>query len=671
MFWLNRRSETKSIALENMRPQDWGRWLNYEMLAAEVAYSEVAWYGAALDHRANAFSNMPFDLMRIGSDKPIADESDYEEELSDNPELNIFRVLANLVTDLDMYGAAYSVYETNQFGMNGAWRRLHPSSIRPWHDTLTGELLYFERYIGGGRIKIKLNDPGFFWLWMPERDRENYPGKGVGYRALRAATNINASDNFKGAFFKNGALNPTIVQIQGYATQPPDEKERIKNVLQRLMSGIANAFKIIPMDGDVKVFSLMQNLKDMAMIELTQQQREDISTATGVPQSMLFSNAANYATAQQDDFNFYDKTIVPLAVRIMKPQLNERFFRPRGLRLEYQKSRLEVYQKLELENADKLVVLLDKGVMDVNEIREQVNLPEREDDFEVPERLVAPTGQQTPGQEADTQDEEAQTPDTDDKDAKKSLANERTAFAYLPLGNNPEIVRLIQRLKDRLSDERIKWQAAPTYHVTLCHASLVSNAMIGEMARVLHPVETELIGSHLDVFETPEGKALHIRLENTFALNGLQSHIYDVFAVLAGGLSEYSNPENYKPHITLAYLPNDIEWQAEPVHFREMASCVIIGRDDYEPALIVEAPKRIVLDVYDEMKTDFQKWEAKALKRLTESKPEKMLEFESSTISPVQKASIVGALEIAESADDVKAIFAEAQQTGMLWGMYG
>src|SRR5688572_26691919 len=183
MFFLKSnkvKNEVKSISLENMRPQDWGRWFNYEMLAIETAYAEVAWFGAGIDHRSNAFSNMPFDLMKIGSSEPIADDTDYEEELADNPELNIFRVLPNLISDLDMYGTAYAVYEVNQYGLNGAWRRLHPSSIRPWHDTITGELLYFERHVGGRIYKIELDEPGFFWIWMPERDRENYPGKGVG-----------------------------------------------------------------------------------------------------------------------------------------------------------------------------------------------------------------------------------------------------------------------------------------------------------------------------------------------------------------------------------------------------------------------------------------------------------------------------------------------------------
>ena len=652
-------SNRKSIALENLH-EHLGRYMTGEFLAQEMAYAEVAWFRAALDHRANAFSNVPFDLLdRSGN--VIANESDYEEALGDDAYLNIFPVLPALVTDLDMYGAAYATFEANDFGLNGAWRRLHPASIRPWHDTVTGELLYFNRTIGGRQQRIELDDENFFWLWMPERSRENYPGEGVGRSAIRAATTINNTDIFQSAFFKNGALNPTILQIKDWATTDSAEKERVGNVLSRLMSGVRNAFKIVPLDGDVKVMSLMQNLKDMAMMELTMQQRENISTATGVPHSMLFSNAANYATAQQDDFNFYDKTIVPFAVRIPEMQLNERFFRRLGYRLKYRKERLEVYQRLEVEKVDKLVQLFDRAIVDENEVRTQINLEPRED-FDVPERLLA----QTQGQNAQTQEADSQA-----KSLKSGEALQ--AFAYLPLANNADIVRIIQSLKGRyqFDDERIQWQAAPTYHVTLCFAQLISDDVIDQMASLLKPFEVELHGAYLDVFETPEGKALHIRLENSQALMDLQSHVHSTFFNLPnGGLSEYSIPANWKPHITLAMLPNEMEWEIEPVNFRALVDCVIVGRDDYEPALIVEAPKRIKALKVDDMKTDFQKWERLTLKRWEEGKREKALAFNSEYIPATQAAAVVGALEVAQNIADVKAIFAEAVFTAPLWGQY-
>lgn len=673
------RNNTKSIALENMTPQQWGKWFNGDMLAVELAYAEVPWFGAALDHRKNAFSNMPFDLLKIGSDNVVADESNYEEELNDSPELNIFRKLPNLITDLDLYGCAYMIYEVNEYGLNGAWRRLHPSSIRPEYNTVTGELLYFTRTLGGLMFKIELDDPNFFYLWMPERAHENRHGEGVGKRALRAATTINNTDIFQATFFKNGAINPTILQIKGYATQDKEEKERTQNVLSRMMSGIANAFKIVPLDAEVKVMTLMQNLRDMAMQEMTNQQRENISTATGVPHSLLFSNAANFATAQQDDFNFYDKTIAPLASNVVEEQANERFFVPRGLRLKYRKERLEVYQKLELDSVDKLMPLFNAAIIDENEVRTNIGFGERPDGFEVPVRLLTP---QTKDDEADTQEQESQTQGGKGSAENIQVANKKStndslaAYAYIPLANNPDIIRLIQRLKNRFNDERIEWQAAPTYHVTLCYAQLISNDVIDQMAKLLRPFEVELHGAYLDVFETPEGKALHIRLDDTQALSDLQAHVYNVFSMLPnGGLSEFSKPESYKPHITLAYLPNDIEWEVGPVSFRALVDCVIVGRGDYEPALIVEAPKRIVTDNYPDeylqVKTDFQKWERLAVKRWQEGKREKASSFTSEFIPSITQAAVVGALDAAQTVDDVKAIFAEAVFTAPLWSIYG
>lgn len=671
------RNNTKSISLENMTPQMWGRWLDTDMLAVEIAYAEVPWFGAALDHRKNAFSNMPFDLMKIGGDTIIADETNYEEELSDLPEINIFRKLPNLIPDLDMYGASYMIYEVNEYGMNGAWRRLHPSSIRPEYNLSTGELLYFVRHYGARMLRIELDAPDFFYLWMPERAHENCHGEGVGKRALRAASGIHNKDIFQSMFYKNGAINPTILQIKGWATESKDDKERMGNILKRMMTGIANAFKIVPLDAEVKVMSLMQNLKDMAMTEMTTQQREDISTATGVPHSLLFSNASNFATAKQDDFNFYDKTIVPLASNVVEEQANERFFRPLGYRLKYRKERLEVFQMIELENVEKLVPLFDRQIATKEEVRLQVGLPELapEDDFEVPERLLQQGTQeqesQTQGQEVDTQGQNSSAENIQVAN-KKALESQRSAFAYLSLANNADVIRIIRGLKERLIDERIVWQAAPTYHVTLCYSELVSDFAIDQMAQMLRPFEVELHGAFLGVFETPYGKALHIRLENSQALSDLQAHVYGVFEEVADGLSEFSKPEAYKPHITLAYLPNDMAWEIEAINFHALADCVTIGRDDYEPALIVEAPQRIkALSENEKMKTDFQKWERLALKRWEEGKREKATSFSSEVISSIQASAIAGALEAAQTVEDVKAIFKEAQQTGQLWGLYG
>lgn len=369
---------------------------NSDTLPVERAYRDVAWFRRAVDIRAEAVRSFPFDVKR--GDDVIATEDDLD---GLDERLNIAPLLDDLSADLDLYGAAYAVYEDNRFGRNGAWRRLHPSTMTPDVDVVNG-LRGFTRRINGQQISYDLSENAgtFVYLWIPNRAAEIGPGPGVATAALGAATILDNSTKFKSAFFENGALSPTIVTIAGYDTLGKDEQDRIRGLFRRMMTGVKNAFKVIPVSGETSVASLMQPLSDMELEGLTVQQREDIATAFGVPHSLLFSNAANFATASQDDLNFYDKAIVP-QVRLIQAQLNRQLFLPAGERLVFAPERLEVYQQLEGQKADKYVLLFDRGIITAEQLAEFMGVeytPDSEPDEELEaatDRLADPDEDQT------------------------------------------------------------------------------------------------------------------------------------------------------------------------------------------------------------------------------------------------------------------------------------
>src|SRR5690606_2144596 len=162
-------------------------------------------------------------------------------------------------------------------------------------------------------------------------------------------------------------------------TLPPGlsetETRRLETWAQRTMSGLKKAFHVLGVSAEVKVNSLGQQvpLGDLALPALTDKKREDIATVFGVPHSILFSNAATYATARQDDLHFYDKTIIPEARRIERA-LNRQVFIPLGWRLSFRPELLEVYQALEAEKADKLALLYDRGIYSREEVRAELGV---------------------------------------------------------------------------------------------------------------------------------------------------------------------------------------------------------------------------------------------------------------------------------------------------------
>jgi 2'-5' RNA ligase len=651
-----------------------------DTISAIDAYESVAWFGAAIDVRRNAFTNTPFDLMR--GDQVVGDNLSAEEL---DPEFNIFYVLDDMFTDLDLFGAAYCYFETNDFGLNARWRRFHPRSVIPRHNS-KGKLTHFVRVGDGTSTRIELNDPNFIWLWMPSYRRENHPGVGVGHRGLLAASSLLNKDKFQNAFFENGAISPTLVRIKGYGQLDEDEQERTQNIFRQMWGGIRNAFKIHPIDGDeVDVVPMMQRLKDMSMEELTKSQREEVSTGLGVPQNILLGNAANFATARADNFNLYDKWVVPMAEHIIAAQLNERYYVARGRKLVYRKERLDVFQDAMLDKSSALVPWYDKGVLTTNEIRpligfQVIERPEA-DEFVVPERLKAPNGASS-----DTTDSQVdQIESLEGLDAKAHFVGNE-AYVTIDLANHPQLAGVQQRLMDELSggrDDSIlvgDWQEPETFHITLVYCYDIDNRKLNNATETFrfHGFDGfDIRALGLSVFNNPEGQALHLAIQHTPLLDALQKRVWAEFSDV--NTSEFSKPAMWQPHITMAYLPLGMPIpQIEFTPFDLAVEKIQFMRDDYMVFDEFQAnealPDPLDFELDDDVKQaldDLDKWERMALKRLKEGSPEKTVDFESEYIAPIQHSALVGMLSSVKDADHVKALFGEAKTSASEWVNYG
>lgn len=194
-----------------------------------------------------------------------------------------------------------------------------------------------------------------------------------------------------------------------------------------------------------------------------------------------------------------------------------------------------------------------------------------------------------------------QSPEADETIETDKAAKEQSlsAFAYIPLPNNPDVLHIQRKLKQQFPDERIEWQAAPTLHITLAFAGIMDDSAIEKLSTLIHLEAVELqpaLDKPLAYFETPDGKALHIAIDHNSVLDAIQANVYSAFESEGYDLSPFSLPANYNPHITLAYMPNDIDLSgivsAVP-DFVIKSDTVIIGRDDYDPVLILTAPNHI------------------------------------------------------------------------------
>ena len=102
-------------------------------------------------------------------------------------------------------------------------------------------------------------------------------------------------------------------------------------------------------------------MKDLAFTELNAIAKDNIALAFGVKKTMLDSEAANYATAQEDRLSFYEDVIKPRA-RKFEGVLNEQLLARDGLRIEFKFNEMDIFQEDENARADLLLKLNQAGL---------------------------------------------------------------------------------------------------------------------------------------------------------------------------------------------------------------------------------------------------------------------------------------------------------------------
>lgn len=152
------------------------------------------------------------------------------------------------------------------------------------------------------------------------------------------------------------------VTLLGVDTNDRNEIERIQDWFRRSATTIRNAFRVLGVRaGSIQPTTLTPLLKDLAFSDLSEISKKNIAMAFGIKQTMLDSEAANYATAQEDRLSFYEETIKP-RLQLYEDALNEQLFARDKIKLEFQLNELDIFQEDENERADVLNKLTASGL---------------------------------------------------------------------------------------------------------------------------------------------------------------------------------------------------------------------------------------------------------------------------------------------------------------------
>jgi HK97 family phage portal protein len=356
---------TKSIALSQASEWDWltptDEAGDYSNLTPLQAYRLVPYLFRSVDVRARAVSGLPWALYRERDGADVRRDPLYR-GLTHGMRLRLYETEAALC----LYGASYWLKEANRMGRNLSLRWVLPSSVLPSYDTQYG-LVGFERYFGGGKQVLDRED--MVYIWQPSLSAEVGPGVAPAQVALAAAGVLYNLDRFADGFFRRGAIKATLLSVEGNPSRA--ELDRLESWWRRLVSGVRRAWETIAIRSTVKPVVIGDGLKDTVNEVLTQQRREDVCAALGVPHSLISADAANYATSQQDTLNFYQQTVVPQSL-LIEEAVNEQVMEPAGLRLQFHPERLEVFQAAEMQKAAAVARLVGQPVLTVDEARQML-----------------------------------------------------------------------------------------------------------------------------------------------------------------------------------------------------------------------------------------------------------------------------------------------------------
>lgn len=340
----------KALPLNALPPEAWSIIGGNETTNAQEVrdvYAAVPTVFRGVDIRANAYNKVPWQItrMRGNSDEPL-----WERGTAAPTELEW---CSNLPQLLKLTGASKALVSQAFWFIER--NRARPLSVRWWSPLATkavwderAGLTHYERNVGmGGLQRFELEDVCYIWDVHPLH--ETQPKPSPAQAALAAANVLYSVDKLAANYFERGAIRATLLAVSGATTT--EEKERLKTWWGRVTSGVKNAFTTHVINSDaVNPVQIGDGLSELNSAELTADKRQDIAIALGVPHSMLFADAANYATAQQDELNFYNSTIIP-DITDVADQLNTQLFHRYGYHFEWLPETMDVYQEDENQRA--------------------------------------------------------------------------------------------------------------------------------------------------------------------------------------------------------------------------------------------------------------------------------------------------------------------------------
>jgi 2'-5' RNA ligase len=143
-----------------------------------------------------------------------------------------------------------------------------------------------------------------------------------------------------------------------------------------------------------------------------------------------------------------------------------------------------------------------------------------------------------------------------------TLANGKSGILMLAMPNQPDLISLQNRVHQMLGDVPCEWNKPEDFHITLIYMPSMTDEQITTLRAALVDIETpdlSLRVGQLNVFDNVGEHALHFRIGRNSDLLDWQEELHSTCQMLGIPMSAYSEPSQYKPHITMGYSTQPIK----------------------------------------------------------------------------------------------------------------
>jgi len=306
-----------------------------------------------VDIRASSVANLPWALMKGETEFETSQEFENKTGLY----RSFYEMLYLIEASMVLAGQAYWKREQNIAGYNKI-RHLEPFSMKLQEDKAKNGEIVWKR--NENSITKEYTPKEIVYLWYPDPFVEIGPPSSWPIKSALNACGVLANlDEFAKAYFGRGAIKATLFAASGASRET---KEEFEKWWSKFVTGIKNAFTTRVINAEkVQPIVVGEGIKELENVTLSSEKREEIALALGIPMSILFANAANYATAERDKLNWYEDKVVPES-NFIAGLLNEQVFEPMGLRFKFLPETLDIFQEDEKERSMALGYLFNAEV---------------------------------------------------------------------------------------------------------------------------------------------------------------------------------------------------------------------------------------------------------------------------------------------------------------------